>query len=112
MMVLSNIYVYIILFLYSLSGSGNRELATLKKQDKLADAAYKHLDVNANFELDDDELEEPVDQKYLDWEEKHRSSTAKQKIEAGKSQTPYNFSQKEVEPQNSGFDSQIANELA
>lgn len=112
MVVLSNIYVYIILFLYSLSGSGNRELATLKKQDKLADAAYKHLDVNVNFDLDDDELEEPVDQKYLDWEEKHRQSTAKEKKEAGKTHPPNPFSQKEVVTKNPGFDSEIANELA
>lgn len=112
MLVICNIYVYIILFLYSLSGSGNRELATLKKQDKLAEAAYRHLDANVNFELDEDDIVEPKDHKYLEWEAEHKINTSKGKIDAGKlTQSPNNFEHAKGQTNQPGVNSQAPNEL-
>ena len=58
MIVLSNTYVYLLLFLYSISSSGKRELATIQKQNEMAERKYDYLEDNCNFEIDISDEEE------------------------------------------------------
>lgn len=53
-----NLYVYLMLFFYSISGSGKRELAIMQKQNDMAEKKYDYLDSNYNFEIDNDELDD------------------------------------------------------